>query len=132
MGKIALVIAICLSPFLMNTRASIRHVPPWVKFDEYSEISDKAQQQRVKNFVFQLRATRGSVAVIVASGGAKSCPDEAKQRAARVRQLLLRSGIDAHSIRVVDAGYEKQWTIALFLGPRDAPPITAESLRSSH
>ena len=72
----------------MNVYAFTNDVPLWFKFDEYSEISQKSQQQRLKDFIFQLRAAPSEVAVIVAYGGAKTCPGEAKLPASRVRQLV--------------------------------------------
>src|SRR5688572_26928381 len=130
MKSFALVITIYLAAVSMSVHALGNDTPLWTKFDEYSEISQKSQQQRLKNFVFQLRAVPNQIAIIVAYGGEKTCPEEAKLRASRVRQLLLKSGIDAQRIRVVDAGYQRRWTISLFIGPPDAPPITPQYLSS--
>ena len=51
-------------------------------------------------------------------------------RASRVRQFLFKSGIRANRIRLVDAGYQRRWTISLFLGPPDAPPINSQYVNS--
>jgi hypothetical protein len=128
MRNVALVIAIYLACAWMNLRALSNDLPQWTKFDEYSEISLKSEQRRLKDFIFQLRALPGQIAVIVAYGGQESCPREAELRASRTRQLLLKSGVSAESIRVVDAGFQKHWTISLFIGPPDAYPITSQSL----
>ena len=130
MKEIGLLMAIYLAAASMNLCASTYDVPPWFKFDEYSAISQKAQQQRLKNFIFQLRSLPNQIAVIVVYGGEKTCPEEAKLRASRVRQFLLKSGVEPHQIRVVDGGYQREWTIALFFGPSDAPPLTAQELNS--
>jgi len=118
--------------FLATTSMTVvvfgRDVPLWMKFDEFVEMSQKDQQQRLKNFILQLRAVPDQISVIVAYGGEKTCPEEAKLRASRVRQFLLKSGISAKRIRVVDAGYQRKWTIALFIGPPDASPITPQWL----
>jgi len=127
MRNLSRIIVIYFASVSMNVDASPNDVM-WTKFDEWSEISQKAEQQRLKNFVFQLRESPGQIAVIAAYGGEKTCPGEAELRAARVRQFLLRKGIAAQRIRVVDAGYQRQWTISLFIGVPDFPPITSETL----
>jgi hypothetical protein len=130
MKNVGLVMSLYLAIASMNVHALTRDVPLWTKFDEYSEISQKSQQQRLKDFIFQLRAEPKRIAVIVAYGGEKTCPEEAKLRASRVRHFLLRSGIDAHRIRLVDAGYQRRWTISLFIGPPDAAPITSQRVNT--
>ena len=130
MKNVGLAIAICLAVAAMSVDASRKDAPEWTKFDEYSELSLKSQQQRLKNLIFQLRAAPDRIAVIVAYGGEKTCPDEAKSRASLMRQFLLKNGIGAQRIRVVDAGYQRQWTITLFIGPREAPAITPQWLSS--
>src|SRR5262245_1717843 len=129
MRMVTLLIAIYLAAST-HLQVVTTDVPLWTKFDEFSEITPKAQQHRLKNFIFQLRAAPNNIAVIVAYGGEKTCPGEARSRASRVRQILLKNGVDARRIRVVDAGYERQWMITLFIGPPDAPPITPEWLNS--
>jgi hypothetical protein len=130
MRIVTLFILICLATVPIGINASTKDVPPWTKFDEYSEIPEKAEQRRLKNFIFQLRESPDQIGVIVAYGGENTCPGEAQVRASRVRRFLLKNGIHAQRIKVVDAGYQREWRISLFIGAADSPPLTSQSLNS--
>lgn len=105
----------------------------WVKFDEYSRISPKKEEFRLKNFVIQLQAWKTSTAFIVAHAGRRSCKGEAQARANRVKKYLIQSGgIEANRISTIDAGYQEDWTIELFLAPREAPPLTLAIVKAAH
>jgi hypothetical protein len=105
----------------------------WAKFDEYGGISSKKEKFRLKNFVIQLRGWKTSAAFIVAHAGRRSCKGEAQARADRVKKYLIESGgIEANRISTIDAGYREEWTIELYLAPREAPPLTLEIIKWSH
>jgi hypothetical protein len=105
----------------------------WAKFDEYSNIPFTKEKQRLKNFDQQLRAESTATAYIVAHAGRLSCEGEAQARAERVKQYLIRTGhIEASRIRIIDAGYKEQWLIELYIGPLNAPPLTANIIRNTH
>jgi len=89
----------------------------WIKFDEYSNISWKEETRRLGDFITQLKHTEYAHAYLVVYGGRRSCPDEARLRAERVKNYILRSGvISAERITIIDAGYREQWSIALEIG----------------
>jgi hypothetical protein len=89
----------------------------WIKFDEYSNISWKEEIKRLDNFILQLRSMKNAKAYLIVYGGRRSCPDEARLRAERVKQYIVRSGaLSAERITILDAGYREQWSIALKIG----------------
>ena len=101
----------------------------WIKFDEFEQLSTKDQNARLRNFIIELRSWKTAVATIVAFGGKTSCPNEAVMRASRVRRYLIDvGGLDPSRIKIVDAGYQQQWRISLYLAPAGIAPITAESM----
>jgi hypothetical protein len=105
----------------------------WVKFDEYSNIRFAEEKRCLDDFVTQLHAQKTATAYIVAHAGRRSCKGEAQARAERVRQYLVRSRrIRASRIRIIDAGYSEEWTIELYIGPLNAPPLTADIIKRSH
>ena len=108
-------IFICLlGPSVTSVTAADQY---WIKFDEYSNISWKEEKKRLANFIIQLKNTRDAQAYLVVYGGRRSCPDEARLRAERVKNYILRSGVlSAERITIIDAGYREQWSIALEIG----------------
>lgn len=99
----------------------------WIKFDEYSNISWKEETRRLDNFIFQLRHTSHAQAYLVVYGGRRSCPDEARLRAERVKNYILKSGVlSAERITIIDAGYREQWSIALEIGFVGGAVLTKE------
>jgi hypothetical protein len=100
----------------------------WVKFDEYSEISDREELARLKNLVELLRGWTGSVAYIVAWGGRNSCTGEARIRSERVRNFLTQQGIDGKRVRLIDAGHREKWVISLYTAPASVKPLTRDDL----
>ena len=103
---------------------------PWWKVDEYSNISWREERARLKEFSARLRAERDATAYIVAFGGRVSCPGEAHLRAARVKSYLTKvERIQRARIKTIDAGHQEQWLISLYVGPPNAPPLTADMAR---
>ena len=99
----------------------------WIKFDEYSNISWKEETRRLGNFITQLKNTSNAHAYLVVYGGRRSCPDEARLRAERVKNYILKSGVlPAERITIIDAGYREQWSIALHIGFVGGVPLTKE------
>lgn len=89
----------------------------WIKFDEYSNISWKQEIKRLDNFIFQLRSMENVKAYLVVYGGRRSCPDEARLRAERVKNYIVRSGaLPEERITILDVGYREEWSIALGIG----------------
>jgi hypothetical protein len=126
-----IVAVICLSGVSANN-ASPSAEPDviWRKFDEFSKLSFQKQKQRLGNFILQLQAERGAVAYVVSYAGRVSCPHEAQTRAARLRSYLISAGrLDPNRIKTIDAGYNEDWVIELWIAPELAPPLTKELVR---
>ena len=103
-----------------------------MKFDEYGGISSKKEKLRLKNFVIQLREWKSSNAFIVAHAGRRSCKGEAQARASRIKKYLVQSGgIEASRINTIDAGYEEEWSIELFVAPHGVPLLTLADLKGA-
>ena len=78
-------------------------------------------------FITQLKNMNNAHAYLVVYGGRRSCPDEARLRAERVKSYILRSGvISAERITIIDVGYREQWSIALHIGFVGGLPLTKE------
>ena len=91
----------------------------WTKFDEYSNISFEKEKARLNEFISVLRSEPTQIAYIVAYAGRQACVSEAQERAKRVKRYLQRAGIRSARLKTVDAGYQKEWQIDLYV----APPI---------
>jgi hypothetical protein len=124
---------VALPAALEAKESTVSHPAPdviWMKFDEYGGISSKKEKFRLKNFVIELREWKTSNAFIVAHAGRRSCKGEAQARANRVKQYLIRSGgVEASRISTIDAGYQEDWSIELYVAPREAPPLTLADIQ---
>ena len=117
-----LIFIFLLGPALPSVAAPDQY---WIKFDEYSNISWKQETKRLDTFITQLRHTEQAQAYLIAYGGRRSCPDEARLRAERVKNYILRSGVlSVERITIIDAGYREQWSIALKIGVVGGPQLT--------
>jgi hypothetical protein len=123
-------IFICLlGPSITSVAAPDQY---WIKFDEYSNISWKEETKRLGNFIIQLKNTSNAQAYVVVYGGRRSCPDEARLRAERVKNYILKSGVlSAKRITIIDAGYREQWSIALHVGFVNGVPLTKELVQKT-
>ena len=128
MAIVVTAVLVCAELISMATRCESAHADEyWRKFDEFSNLSFKKQKQRLANFVVQLRAEPSSMAYIVAHAGRVSCRNEAQKRANRVRNYLISAGqIDPRRIKTIDAGYQNDWVIALYIAPDSVPPLTKD------
>jgi hypothetical protein len=118
-GMLTVTLIVCLifplTPGSAFTSASLDQY--WIKFDEYSNISWKEEIKRLDHFIVQLRNTERAKAYLVVYGGRRSCPNEARLRAERVKKYIVRSGaLPEERITILDAGYREQWSIALEIG----------------
>jgi hypothetical protein len=105
----------------------------WMKFDEYGGISSNKERLRLKRFVIELQDWKNSNAVIVAHAGHVSCKREAQVRASRVKNYLIQWGsIESNRITTIDAGYEEEWGIELFVGPQEARPLISDFIKEKH
>lgn len=99
-----------------------------IKFDEYGSISQKEEEERLDRFLIQLKEWPQVSGFILTYG--QNQPDEGRKWSSRVKQYLVRKGIESGRIFMVDGGFRKEPAIELFLvmGAR-APLPTFKSNR---
>jgi hypothetical protein len=93
------------------------------KFDSYSDIPFESEKKRLDSFAEKMRRYASTQAYIMAYAGRGARVGEAKARAARAKEYLVKvRGIDAKRIETVDGGYQEQLAVELYLVPLGAPP----------
>ena len=128
--------------FMFLVVAGARADKPTYKFDEFGDICCDEEKARLDNFAIQLHKDPVSHGFIVFYGGRRmsspSCDGkhlelpregEAKARAARLKPYLTKSwGLDPNRVTVIDGGYREGWTVELFIGPKEYPPVPTLSI----
>lgn len=92
-------------------------------FDSLGDISPEQEKLFLDNFFLALKK-RKAIAYIIAYGGKRARPDEAKKRADRAKQYLVsvRHFPDDH-IKVIDGGYREKRDLVLYVvSERVCPP----------
>jgi hypothetical protein len=84
-----------------------------IKFDEYGTISQKEEEKRLDRFVKELKEWPKVSGFIVTYG--QNQPDEGRKWSSRVKQYIVREGIESSRIFTVDGGFRKGPTIELFV-----------------
>jgi len=84
-----------------------------IKFDEYGTISQKEEEKRLDRFVKELKEWPKVSGFIVTYG--QNQPDEGRKWSSRVKQYIVREGIESSRIFTVDGGFRKEPTIELFV-----------------
>ena len=104
----------------------------WTKFDEYSNISFDKEKARLNEFISLLRAEPNVTAYILAYAGQQACAGEAQERANRAKNYLRRAGgIRPARLQIVDAGYQENWQIDLYVAPPNSLPLMYEVIASN-
>jgi hypothetical protein len=85
------------------------------KFDEYESLESKEEESRLDNFVTQLKAETPEVGGYVIAYGRHGRPQEAHERAVRVKAYLLSKGVPSDRITTVEGEARDNWMIQLFL-----------------
>lgn len=90
--------------------------------DQYSAISTNEERERLDRLANRLKLEPlESVAYIVSYAGQKACIRESDWRAKRARQYLTeRHAIPSSRLVTVDGGFKQNWTVELYIKPRDA------------
>lgn len=92
--------------------------PHFVVFDQYGNISFNDEKARLDNFAIQMAASPVMGGVIIAYGGRRGRINEAKARAGRAKNYLVKvHGIEPWRIVVVDGGHREDLTVELFFRP---------------
>ena len=93
--------------------------------DEYGDINFEDEKARLDYFVIELLNNPRARGYITVYGGRRARPNEARLRAVRAKTyLVMRRGIDARRIVIVDGGYREELTVVLHVVPAGvAPPV---------
>ncbi len=112
--KPILTIAFCLLVF-SNAHADIAR-----KFDEYTDLPFSDEKARLDNWGIQLKMEQPDmIGWYLIFAGSKSCPGEARRRAIRAKNYLVKKrGIPADRVIWVDEGYREELTVELWIWPR--------------
>lgn len=103
------------------------HPPISLKFDEYGALSFSDEKVRLDNFAIQLKAQSTGRGVIIIYAGRKAMVAEAKTRANRVKDYLVRNrGIKGSRLEVIDGGYRESLTVELFIANQGEPSPTPQ------
>jgi hypothetical protein len=98
------------------------------KFDEYGDINFSDEKARLDNFAIQLKNSEKAQGVIVVYAGRKATVAEAHIRANRARDYLINvRKIDPAWVKAIDAGYQEELTVSLYLFPAgsELPPFAS-------
>ena len=103
------------------------------KFDSYSDIPFESEKKRLDNFSEQVRRYASTQAYIMVYAGRRARAGEAKARAERAKEYLVKvRGIDPKRVETVDGGHQEQLAVDLYLGPIGAsPPLAAPTVEPS-
>jgi hypothetical protein len=87
----------------------------FLKFDEYGALTQKEEQKRLEAFALQLKAQPTVQGYIIAYGGRRSWPGEARDRGTCAKDYLIeRQGIDDSRLVTIDGGYQEQAVVELY------------------
>ncbi len=93
-------------------------------FDSYGNLSWEDEQAHLDGFAFELQSNEHLVGYIIVYAGRQSCVDEAKERALRAKEYLVKTrGIQANRIKWIDGGYREKLTVILQPLPHNAPGL---------
>ena len=94
-------------------------------FDSYGNVSWENEKAHLDNFAIALKQDPTLIGYIIVYAGKSTCVGEAKGRARRAKEYLVKSlGIPDHRIKGIDGGYREKLTVILQPVPADAPEIT--------
>ncbi|MCA1620440.1 MAG: hypothetical protein LC795_14245 [Acidobacteria bacterium] len=96
------------------------------KFDSYSNISFESEKKRLDSFAEQLRRHDSAEGYIMVYAGRRARAGEAKARAERAKEYLIKvRGTDARRIVTIDGGHQEELMVELYLVPSGASPPPA-------
>jgi len=97
-------------------------------FDSYGNICVEDERARLDNFAVQLQNQKSDVGYIIVYAGRSSCVDEAKYRGKRAKDWVVKRGVPAERVVVIDGGYRKdiQTVLTLIDKEQPVPPPSSE------
>lgn len=101
-------------------------------FDEYGDLTFNDESARLDPFVIMLDQLNLD-GYIVTYAGKSACPGEAKTRAIRAKNYLVKKrNFDPKRIKAIDGGNRDRFSVELYGIPRNADPPTAVPTISSN
>jgi hypothetical protein len=99
------------------------------KIDEYGAINPKEERARLDEFARRLRAQPATHAYIIAYGGRRSWPGEARDRANCAKDYLVKKqGIDKGRVVTLDGGYQEEAVVELYILEIGDPPSASPTV----
>ena len=95
-----------------------------VKFDEYGAIAKTEEEERLDNYASQLAADAASDGYILVYDGRLPSSNQARERGERAKAYLVRKGIEAKRLFLVEGGRREELTVELFVTIRGTTPPT--------
>lgn len=94
-------------------------------FDFYQNISFNDEKSRLDNFVINLMREKDRTGYIIAYAGKRARPGEARARAERAKNYLVKvRRFDRNRLKAIDGGYREEPEVELFLVPDGICPPT--------
>ena len=107
-------------------------ITSYPRFDTYSNISFSNEMARLDNFAIQLQTVPDWKGYIMVYAGRRARPNEAKIRAERARDYLIkRRSIDPARVVAIDGGYREEFGVELYLIHKDYHAPLPEPFLSS-
>jgi hypothetical protein len=95
---------------------------PIMDFDNYGNLCWEDEVAVLNSFASKLLADKTLIAYVVIYAGRQSCPGEAKYRGERAKKYLVKKGVEAKRVVVMDGGYRIELTWYVHMLPKDGPP----------
>ena|SRR2546421_11093737 len=114
----------CLSIILLS--ASFSSAQDVFRFDRFGDVNCEDEMARLDNFAVKLQSNPAFTGYIIVYGGREGRRGEAKARASRIKDYLVKSrGLDSNRLMTIDGGYMEYLSVDLWVLPRgaSAPPL---------
>lgn len=97
------------------------------KIDSFGAIDCEDEMARLDNFAIELQNAPDAQGYIFVYGGRRDTKrDEVQIRGSRMKRYLVENrGVSAHRVRLLNGGYRENFTVELWLVPRDDSAPTA-------
>ena len=105
-----------------NRGTGVSLVTPSSPFDQYGNICWEDEKARLDNFAIQLQNYPSASGDIIIYAGRQSCRGEARYRANRAKDWVVKRGVESKRVMVIDAGFQSDLTTYLIIRPKGSAP----------
>jgi len=105
---------------LLTVTILLTTVMPDQRFDEYGNLCVDDEKARLDNFAITLKNHSEWIGYIIVYAGRHSCINEAKYRGNRAKDWVVKGGVAADRVVVVDGGYKAEVVTDLEIEPNGA------------